>query len=94
MYRFQHQDGNNRRERNNGSGNFFLRYVFRLLVTFNVVPRSPINVTLIMKATYSSETSVPTTATQRNIPEDDIPHSHRRQNLYPYMGLLKKFGAV
>jgi hypothetical protein len=44
----------------------FLRSVSRLLVTANVVPSSPILVTLMKEALSSSETSVLTRATRRN----------------------------
>jgi hypothetical protein len=55
--------------------------VRRLLLTANVVPSVPIFVTLMMEALSYSETSVPTRATLRNIPEDAILHSHLRENL-------------
>jgi hypothetical protein len=44
----------------------------QLLVAANVVPSSPILVTLMMESPRSSETSVLSNATGRNIPEDGI----------------------
>jgi hypothetical protein len=67
----------------------FLRSVRRLLVTANVVPSSPIFIILMKEALSSSETSVITRATRRNILEDTILHSHSRENLKSYLPRLE-----
>jgi hypothetical protein len=52
------------------------RSVLHLLVTANVVPSSPILLTLMMEAIRSSETLVLSRTTRRNIPEDGILHKN------------------
>jgi hypothetical protein len=61
----------------------FLHSVRRLLLTADA-PISQILVTLMMEAVCSSETSIFTRATRRDIPEDDILHSHCSENLTSY----------
>jgi hypothetical protein len=55
----------------------FLRSVFQLLVTANVVPSSQILVTLIREGFL-------TRTKQNNFPENGIIHSHRREKLKSY----------
>jgi hypothetical protein len=50
----------------------FIRSVLRLRVATNVVTSSPILVSLMIEAIYSTESSVLTRPTRRNIPEGGI----------------------
>jgi hypothetical protein len=64
------------------SNRVFLRSVRRLLVTANIVPSSPILVTLMIEALSSSEMSVLISATRRNNAEDAILYEAPRYEVF------------
>jgi hypothetical protein len=62
----------------------------QLLVTAKFVPSSSILVTMMMEALCSLEKSFLTRTTRRNIPDDGILHSLRRENLKSYMDFISQ----
>jgi hypothetical protein len=83
---YRHEGEINQRARNNVRSKqwVYVRNVLQPIDTANVVPSSLILLKQMKEAIRSSETSVLTRDTQRDVPEDDILHSHRRENLKSY----------
>jgi hypothetical protein len=67
----------------------FLRSVLQLLVTVNVTSSSLIHSSLMMEAILSSEASVLTRLTRRDIPEDGVLPGHSNENLKSYITLIR-----
>jgi hypothetical protein len=61
-----------------------LRRVALVITDVSEELSASILVTLMMEALSSSEMSVLTRATRRNVPEDGVLHSHRRENQKSY----------
>jgi hypothetical protein len=61
--------------------------VIWLLVIANVLPSSPILVPQMIAVIRSSETSFLTRVTRRDIPEDGVLRSHRRETLKSHIAL-------
>jgi hypothetical protein len=75
-------------------GELFLLSVRRLLVTAKVVASSSILVTLMTENIHPSVTSILTRATRRNLSEDGIVRSHRRENLKSYSAALSTINLI
>jgi hypothetical protein len=71
-YRLHLQDDKIRRAKNNVSCNWQPKHAAKKIKPTNVVPSSPILVTLMMGAIYSLESPVLTRTTRRDIPVDGI----------------------
>jgi hypothetical protein len=57
----------------------------QILNTASIVLSSLVLSTLMIKAIHSTEMSVLTRSTRRDLPEDGIRHSHRREDLKSYI---------
>jgi hypothetical protein len=74
-YRLHHQGDKNRRARNNVSSNSQPKQAAKKYCVILFLRNKQILVTLMMEAMHSSETSILTRVTRRNISDDNILHS-------------------